>query len=695
MVKEACVGTKTKFKEDPLTWGVTRNDDPRLTSACFDDYKSEQRKHTEELLRKYMCEPSSPRAPELADFTIAVTVAAPGTGKTRLLDDALRMPLDSKHFEHYLRLAITFNGFTGGVFAHPVAARFVREFFCGAAATDSSDVLRAIDTELSVMFQDENIDRVARRALDALEALYFQERGGKLGRTVLMIDEISKARIRLADVTDTRDAEDLVYRTVVTWVDQGRMVEHGVSRRGAVFTALTIVSSWAVASPASSRKLVWLPLGVFDVWDAAVQGAITSHAKTLWADLDKIPQDAWSLLAATGGRPRDIDQVLGHLKAQQQVISTADTHALLSALYAVAPEDQTFAHYLLPSLLGINFDSFMRGTIPTQFGLDATSSALLNSDQLATKEPAVPAVSLRYIDALPEGDDARDDLRLVVRALVSTLVFYKLDSTGKDFERAWVLLVFCVLQLQHLVRTDALTSFWPKIDDDVKLGGPARPASEKINVFASNNRLEALFARPDDDRVYEAPNSTIHRKLMLRKVPTLALWQDLWAPTVEAGSEVPDDWPRMMKLDVEWRPSSLVFFENNSTDNVAIDFMLMVGEAGGTGDNEPHVYMFQCKALTKKNVAQSQLTEIVRTLNDKLNDLFGEPYASTHVLRLAGIQSARQVTLCVAALNLGVKVNLKALGAPFNIVLFDSDDFRGLGGAAFRGTRFFRNLSEM
>ena len=30
MVKEVCVGTKTKFKEDPLTWGVTRNDDPRM-----------------------------------------------------------------------------------------------------------------------------------------------------------------------------------------------------------------------------------------------------------------------------------------------------------------------------------------------------------------------------------------------------------------------------------------------------------------------------------------------------------------------------------------------------------------------------------------------------------------------------------------------------------------------------------------
>ena len=52
------------------------------------------------------------------------------------------------------------------------------------------------------------------------------------------------------------------------------------------------------------------------------------------------------------------------------------------------------------------------------------------------------------------------------------------------------------------------------------------------------------------------------------------------------------------------------------------------------------------------------------------------------------------MTLCVAAINLGGKLDLKALGAPFNIVLFDSADFRALGGAAFRDTYFFRSLPE-
>ena len=39
-------------------------------------------------------------------------------------------------------------------------------------------------------------------------------------------------------------------------------------------------------------------------------------------------------------------------------------------------------------------------------------------------------------------------------------------------------------------------------------------------------------------------------------------------------------------------------------------------------------------------------------------------------------------------------VDLKALGAPFSVVLFDAADFRALGGAAFRGTWFFRNMTE-
>ena len=112
------------------------------------------------------------------------------------------------------------------------------------------------------------------------------------------------------------------------------------------------------------------------------------------------------------------------------------------------------------------------------------------------------------------------------------------------------------------------------------------------------------------------------------------------------------------------------------------EIMLLVGEKGGTGDSEPHVFMLQ---------SQAPSADSVRMLKEKLDELFGASHESTHVLRRAGIHSARQVTLCVTAINLGGN-DLKALGAPFNIVLFDSADFRALGGAAFRDTYFFRSL---
>jgi hypothetical protein len=685
LVRQACVETNTPFKSDPMTWGVTRDDDPRMTPRRFGDYKSPQRLATEAKLREYMSAPSRSRQTGLRDFSIAVTVAAPGTGKTRLLDDALRMPLDTTHFAHVLRLAITFGDWTNGAFEHPIATRVLREFFCGPTDVFSIDVLKKIDAQLSRLYPSDDVDTVARSVLDALEALYFQQRGdGTLGRSVLLIDEIAKALLLTADKDNL--CGDSVYRNVVSWVDASLKAN---GRRGAVFTALTIESPWADASSAG-RPLVRLPLGTFDVWDAAVQRAIEDHARSIGQGFGANRDRMWSLLAATGGRPRDIFRVVDQLKENACVdIATADQWALLNTLYAVERPDDIFATYLLPSLLGIEFKSFADG-LPTQFGRHAASSALLNADQLATADPAVPAVSLRFVDSLLH--NGCSNLRAAVRALVTALAFCELDGTGKDFKRAWVLLTFTILQLQFLVRVSAAASrFWPTPDEPgVKLGGPARPTAEQIDVFASNdNRIEALFARPDDDRVFEAPGSSIRRKMWLRKPPTLALWKNAWTATVKPGAaeDMPSGWP--MTLDVEWRPWTVVYFSD--VVNAAIDFMLLVGEAGGTGDKEPHVYVFQNRAL-RTNVAQAKVAEIAQKLQEKLNVLFGESHASTHVLRLAGISSARQVTLCIAALNYG-KVDLKALGAPFNVVLFDSADFRGLGGAAFRDTCFFRSTA--
>jgi hypothetical protein len=675
LVMNACVETNTPFKSDPETWGVTRDDDPRMTPRRFGDYKSPQRLETEAKLREYMSAPSRSRQTGLSDFSIAVTVAAPGTGKTRLLDDALRMPLDTTHFAHVLRLAIAFNGLTGGVLAHPVAARVLREFFCGPADIVADDVLKKVDAQLSRLFPSDDVDTVARSVLDALEALYFQQRGdGTPGRSVLLIDEISKAFVLVPG--DEEKCEKGVYRTVVSWVDAAK------GRRGAVFTGLTIMSPWAEASSAG-RPLVRLPLGTFDVWDAAVQRAIEHEARRIWPGFGAIHHRLWPLLAATGGRPRDVLLVLERLKEWRANLADAEDEALLSAL-RVDDADSTFSRYLLPSMLGVEFYTFDSGR-STQFGNNAASSALLNADVLATKQCDVPTVSLRYSRSF---EPSADHLRHVFAALVKATVFCKLDGSGTDFKRAWALLTYSMLQLQHTARKDE--AFWPTpYKRGVNLGGPARPTAPEIDVFANNDRIEALFACPSKRHVFEAPGSSIRRKMWLRK-PTLALWNNAWTATVEPGAaeDVPNGWP--MTLDVEWRPWTVVYFSD--AGNVAIDFMLLVGKAGGTGASEPHVYVFQSKAPSAENVAQAKVAEMAEKLQAQLNVLFGESHASTHVLRLAGIQSARQVTLCIAALNYG-KVDLKALGAPFNVVLFDSADFRGLGGAAFRDTWFFRSMA--
>jgi hypothetical protein len=552
LVMNACVETNTPFKRDPMTWGVTRDDDPRMTPHRFGDYKSPQRLETEAKLREYMSAPSRSRETGLRDFSIAVTVAAPGTGKTRLLDDALRMPLDTTHFAHVLRLAITFNGMTGGVLAHPIAARVLREFFCGPTDIVADDVLKKIDAQLSRLFPSDNVNTVARSVLDALEALYFQQRGdGTLGRVVLLMDEISKAFVLVAGHEE--ECEKPVYRTVVSWIDKT------TGRRGAVFTGLTIMSMWAEV-PLSGRPLVRLPLGTFDVWDAAVQRAIEHQARSMWPGFGAIDRRLWPLLAATGGRPRDVLLVLERLKEWRANLADAEDEALLSAL-RVDDADSTFSRYLLPSMLGVEFDTFLSGR-STQFGNDAASSALLSADVLAAKQCDVPAVSLRHSRSF---EPSADHLRHVFAALVKATVFCKLDGSSTDFKRAWALLTYTMLQLQHTARKDE--AFWPTpYKRGVYLGGPARPTAPEINVFANNNRIEALFARPDYDRVFEAPGSSIRRKMWLRKPPTLALWNNAWTATVEPGAveDMPSGWP--MTLDVKWRPWTVVvcLFETNA-----------------------------------------------------------------------------------------------------------------------------------
>jgi hypothetical protein len=73
------------------------------------------------------------------------------------------------------------------------------------------------------------------------------------------------------------------------------------------------------------------------------------------------------------------------------------------------------------------------------------------------------------------------------------------------------------------------------------------------------------------------------------------------------------------------------------------------------------------------------------------------------VLRVAGINSKKQVTLCVAALTIGDNFtfnpadddeNKTLITPPFNVVLFDAASFRSLGGKVLDTTRFMRFIDD-
>jgi len=77
------------------------------------------------------------------------------------------------------------------------------------------------------------------------------------------------------------------------------------------------------------------------------------------------------------------------------------------------------------------------------------------------------------------------------------------------------------------------------------------------------------------------------------------------------------------------------------------------------------------------------MVKIVGELQTQLGLLFSDDFAATHVWRRAGINSAKQVTLCVAAINLSSEIDLKKLNASFSVVLFDKADFRALAARRF------------
>jgi hypothetical protein len=652
LAKRSASGSKfVTFKTDEKTWGVTGVNDERLTLHSFGEYKNHTRLEAEAKLSAYLCDFSKPRYAGGGDsYAIATAVAAPGTGKTRLLDDTVRglIAADKNGDVLFdpsdkLLLAITFNGATTTACVHDVASRCVLEFFCGPPPFGSSaeGELIDIDRGLSSMFPDADLRQAGWAVLDALEALFFSARGGTLGRSVLLVDEISKA-----------DNQRNVYANVVQWVDAGGVRVAGRSgfhsRRGAVFTGLR-QTPWAQET-ASGRSVVRLALGLFDVCDPQLQNAILRdmRKRPKWANVTSLPAAFWSLLASAGGRPRDMEDILELMSQKGELIDKVNHDVLLPLLSStvLGSEHVVFRRYLLPSLLNVQF-LVHDGTNPTQFGLDVTSRALCNSDLLAdTSLSSVPSVSLRFFTCL------KGQLQSVFERLVRATTFCELRGDGKDFENVWVLLLQTHLLLQHRVRLgDDRQFFWPRADG-VRIGSRSSPTGTKLQMFACGIARElALFEEPDNGRVYEAPESTIRREIHfdVNEPSLVMLWQNLWVADVSVGGGA--DVSALVALsEVEWKSPALVYFTQKNHE--AIDFMLLVGEMGGSGATEPHVYMFQCKARTRDSVAAAGLQEIVDKLDAKLDKLFSRAFEG-NVLRVAGINSKKQVTLCVAALTIG------------------------------------------
>jgi hypothetical protein len=465
--------------------------------------------------------PPSQPITRLLDDTVRGLIAADKSG------DVLFDPSDK------LLLAITFNGATTRACVHNVASRCVLEFFrCQPViddatlnkGADANTVLDAIDAELSRLVRGP-VATVEQDVLDALEALYFNARGSSLGRSVLLVDEISKA---------TNEGD--VYRNVVEWVDAGGVRVAGRpgfhSRRGAVFTGLSVQTPWAQET-ASGRSVVRLALGLFDVWDPQMQDAILldMRKRPKWANVTSLPAAFWSLLASAGGRPRYREYCGGDVKVHR--IDKVNHDVLLPLLSSpiLGSEDVVFRRYLLPSLLNVQF-LVHDGTNPTQFGLDVTSRALCNSDLLATTGSNAPSLSLRFFTCL------KGQLQSVFERLVRATTFCELRGDGKDFENAWVLLLQTHLLLQHRVRLGSdFDEFWPQADGEL-IGGRPSPTGTTLQMSARGiARESALFKEPDKGRVYESPGSTIRREIHFDVTePSLVMvWQNLWVADVRVG----------------------------------------------------------------------------------------------------------------------------------------------------------------
>jgi hypothetical protein len=93
---------------------------------------------------------------------------------------------------------------------------------------------------------------------------------------------------------------------------------------------------------------------LFDVFDQQVRDVIADQAKLVpgWPAEQQLSERVWYLLAATGGRPRDVSSMLDRL-CDVDLAFEPYPDELLGALFVKEP-DECFQRYLLASMLGIH-----------------------------------------------------------------------------------------------------------------------------------------------------------------------------------------------------------------------------------------------------------------------------------------------------------------------------------------------------